>query len=384
MAILKIRHKRGQRTEDRLKKKLFYLLVCSLLSVFCPLSSASAERIKDIASFEGVRENQITGYGLVVGLDGTGDKGNATLQSMANMLQRMGVTVKPTDIKAKNAAAVMVTVLLSPFPKPGTRLDALVSTIGDAKSLQGGTLLLTPLKGPDNAVYALAQGAVSVGGFIGGSGGTTVQKNHLSSGRVPGGAIVEIEPHFVLGDGDEIRLFLHRPDFTTAAEVARRINRAFKSDLATTTDPSTIRLWIPADYKTKLVELISLVESIDVSVDTTAKVVINERTGTIVIGDMVRISPVAIAHGGLTIEIKTAYRVSQPPPFSPETAGTVVVPEREVTAREEKASLVQVSGVTLGEIVRALNALGVGPRDLVSILQALKAAGSLRAELEIL
>ncbi|MBI5634152.1 MAG: flagellar basal body P-ring protein FlgI [Nitrospirae bacterium] len=343
-----------------------------------------AERIKDIASFEGVRTNQIIGYGLVVGLDGTGDKGNATLQSVANMLKGSGISVKINDIKSKNVAAVMVTATLPPFPKPGVRIDALVSTIGDAKSLQGGTLLLTPLKGPDGNVYALAQGPVSIGGFIGGGAGTTVQKNHLTAGKVPEGVIVERDPSFSLGNGKEIKIFLSKPDFATALEVVNRINENLTGEFATTIDSSAVRLRIPDEYKAKVVELISRIEALAVSVDVPAKVVINERTGTVVIGDKVKIAPVAIAHGALTIEIKTDFRVSQPPSLAPESASTVVVPQTSVAVKEQKASLMEVTGVTLGEVVKGLNALGVTPRDLISILQALKAAGALRAELEII
>jgi len=366
-----------------------WLLFCFCLSLttdYWLLTSVShAERIKDIASFEGMRENQLIGYGLVVGLDGSGDKGNQTIQSVANLLQRMGLTLKTSDIKIKNAAAVMITAALPPFPKPGIRLDGLVSAIGDAKSLQGGTLLLAPLKGPDGKVYALAQGAVSVGGFIGGGGGTTVQKNHTTAGKVPGGVTIENEPHFSLGSANGIRLFLHRPDFTTAAKVTRKINESLNDESAAATlDPSTITLKIPQAYQGKLVQLIALVEGLDVSVDIPARVVINERTGTVTIGENVRISPVAIAHGSLTIEIKSSYRVSQPPPLAPGQAATVVVPQTDVTAIEQKGSLIEVSGTTLGEIVRALNTLGVTPRDLVSILQSLKAAGALRAEVEII
>lgn len=361
-----------------------FVISCILISWAIMPAPAGAERIKNIAVFEGVRENQLIGYGLVTGLDGTGDKGNSTIQSIANMLLKMGLAVKTTDIKAKNTAAVMVTASLPPFPKPGIRFDVTVSTIGDAKSLQGGTLLLTPLKGPDGAIYAAAQGPVSIGGFIGGGGGATIQKNHLTTGKVPGGAVVEAEPAFRLGSGDEIRLFLNRPDFTTAAAAVRRINEALAGDYAATIDPSTIRLMVPQEYASRVVELIAIVENVDVALDTPARVVINERTGTVVIGDTVKIAPVAIAHGNLTIEIKTEYRISQPPPFAPEGAGTVVVPQKQVAVNEQKASLVEVSGVTLGEIVRALNALGVTPRDLISILQTLKASGALRAQLEII
>ncbi|MDA8083645.1 MAG: flagellar basal body P-ring protein FlgI [Nitrospiraceae bacterium] len=362
----------------RLLLFVFFYALCSLPP------AVYAERIKDIASFEGVRTNQLIGFGLVVGLDGTGDKGNATMQGIANMLQRMGLTVRPADIKAKNTAAVMVTATLPPFPKPGLRVDALVSTIGDTKSLQGGTLLLSPLKGPDGNVYALAQGPVSIGGFIGGGGGTTVQKNHLTAGRVPEGVTIERDLPFVLGRDGEIRLFLHEPDFATATAVVGKINEALNANYASTIDASSILLKIPAEYRGKIVELITRVEAVEVPVDETAKVVVNERTGTIVIGDRVRIAPVAIAHGNLTIEIKTEYKVSQPPPFAPQGAETVVTPQKDVKIKEEKASLVEVSGVTLGEIVKGLNALGVSPRDLISILQALKAAGALRADLEII
>src|SRR3972149_3264046 len=383
MAFLK-RVKRLKLKVKRLNVRTPFLVMLLFTFNFQLLTFSYAERIKDIASFEGVRENQLVGYGLVVGISNTGDSGLAPLQTIANMLQRMGVIIKPRDVTAKNTAAVVVTATLPPFPKPGTKIDALVSALGDAKSLQGGTLLLTPLKGPDGKVYALAQGPVSIGGFIGGGAGTTVQKNHLTSGKVPQGVIIEQELPFTLGNGGEIKIFLHRQDFTTATEVVKKINETLHSEYAFTMDPSAIRLKIPPDYADKKVELITLIEALDVSPDVPARIVINERTGTIVIGDKVRISPVAIAHGNLTIEIKTEFRVSQPPPFAPEKAATVVVPQKDVTVKEQKASLMEVSGITLGEIVRALNALGVTPRDLIAILQALKASGALRAELEII
>ena len=365
--------------------KVISFLSIALFTLHCLAASfAHAERIKDIASIEGVRENQLIGYGLVAGLDGTGDKGNATLQSIANMLLRMGVTVKPADIKAKNTASVMVTATLPPFPRPGTKIDAVVATLGDAKNLHGGSLLLTPLKGPDGNVYAVAQGQVSTGGFSAGGGGTSVQKNHPTTGKVPQGVIIEKDPDFMLGAGGDIKIFLQRPDFSTALEVSKKINEALSFEYASTLDPSTVRLKIPPEYHSRVVELITRIEGLEVPVDLPARVVINERTGTVVIGDKVRISPVAIAHGSLTIEIKTEYQVSQPNPFAPKGSETVVVPQKDVTAKEQKASLVEVSGVSLGEIVRALNSLGVTPRDLISILQALKASGSLKAELEII
>ncbi|MCX7913274.1 MAG: flagellar basal body P-ring protein FlgI [Thermodesulfovibrionales bacterium] len=364
--------------------KIAIFLLMTIFISFSSIVESHAERIKDIATFEGVRENQLIGYGLVVGLDGTGDKGISTMQSIANMLQRMGLNVRPNDLKAKNTAAVVVTATLPPFPKPGLRIDALVSTIGDAKSLQGGTLLITPLRASDGNVYALAQGPVSVGGFIGGGTGARTQKNHTAAGRVPEGAIIEREPPFTLGAQGDLRLFLHRPDFTTANVVAKRINETFQSDYALAIDPSSIRVKIPPEYSRRIADFISVIEVIDVQVDVPAKVVVNEKTGTIVIGENVRIAPVAIAHGNLTIEVKTEYQVSQPPPLAPPSAETVVVPKQEVKAKEERASLVQISGATLGEIVRALNALGVTPRDLISILQVLRKAGALKAEVEIM
>lgn len=377
-------HRQTMGNDLHVRSVVVCLLIVAMCVVCLAAADADAERIKDIATFEGFRENMLIGYGLVVGLNGVGDKGDATLQSIANMLQRLGTTVRFKDIKAKNAAAVMVTAKLPPFPKAGTKVDALVSTIGDAKSLQGGTLLLTPLKGPDNAVYALAQGAVSVGGFVAGGGGTTVTKNHPTAGRVPEGVIIEKEPQFTLGDGGEIRVFLNRSDFTTARKIADAINKALASDYAVSHDPSAVSVKIPSQYEQKLPELVSIIEGLEVNVDVPARIVVNEKTGTVVIGDKVRISPVAIAHGSLTIDIKTEYQVSQPGAFAPQNARTAVVPDTDVKAKEQKSSLMEVSGVTLGEIVRGLNALGVTPRDLISILQALKSAGALRADLEII
>jgi flagellar P-ring protein precursor FlgI len=360
-------------------------VVCLLSTVFCLLSSAvHAERIKDIASFEGVRDNQLIGYGLVVGLDGSGDKGQAAQQGIINMLNRMGLTIKANELKSKNIAAVVVTAALPPFAKPGIKIDALVSTIGDAKSIQGGTLLLTPLKGSDGKVYGLAQGPVSIGGFAAAGAGATSQKNHPSAGKVPGGVTIEKEPQFILGNGTDIRLFLHKADFTTADMVSRQINSLLNGNHAAAIDSSAVRLSIPSEYRDNIVGLITKIEMLDVKVDMPAKVVINERTGTIVIGENVTISPVAIAHGSISIEIRETPEVSQPLPFAPDKAETVTVPRTDITVKEQKGSLVQISGVTLGEIIKALNALGVTPRDLISIIQALKASGALKAEIEII
>ena len=361
------------------------ILCLFLIAVSFQLSaSVHAERIKDIASFEGVRDNQLIGYGLTVGLDGSGDKGQAAVLGIINMLSRMGMTINTNDLKSKNIAAVVITAVLPPFAKPGTKIDALVSTIGDAKSIQGGTLLLTPLKGPDGRVYALAQGPVSIGGFAAEGAGTTSQKNHPTAGKIREGVTVEKEPPFILGNGRDIRLFLHKADFTTADMVSKQINSELHGNHAVAIDSSAVRLSIPSEYKYNIVGLITRVERLDVKVDMPARVVINERTGTIVIGENVTISPVAIAHGSLSIEVKETPEVSQPLPFAPEKAETVKVPRTDITVQEQKGSLVEVSGVTLGEIVRALNALGVTPRDLISIIQALKASGSFKAEIEII
>jgi len=363
---------------------LFFIIVILLLGIEAFCTTAHAERIKDIASFEGVRDNQLIGYGLIVGLDGTGDKGQSSIQGIVNLLKRLDITLAPSDISSKNIAAVIVTATLPPFAKPGIKVDALVSTIGDAKTIQGGTLLLTPLKGPDGKVYALAQGPVSIGGFAAEGGAASVQKNHPTAGKIPDGVTIEQEPPFSLGNGESIRLFLHRPDFTTASGIAEKINNVFSGTFAFPADPSTIELEIPDNYKDQLVSFITRVEMLNVEMDMIAKVVINERSGTVIIGSNVNILPVAIAHGSLAIEINERATVSQPMPFAPENAETTVVPRTDISVDEQKAFLVEVSGITLGEVVRALNALGVTPRDLISILQALKAAGALKAELEII
>jgi flagellar P-ring protein precursor FlgI len=366
------------------KNRYFFVFVCVLLSLLCALTSANAERIKDIASFEGVRDNQLIGYGLIVGLSGTGDKGESTIKSVVNMLVRLGLTVNTNEISTKNIAAVIVTATLPPFAKPGMKLDALVSTIGDATNIQGGTLLLTPLTGPDGEVYALAQGPVSIGGFSAEGAGSVAQKNHLTAGKIPDGITIEQEIPFTLGNGIETRLFLHKADFVTANKMAEKINQSLNGNYAVPIDSASIRLTVPEEHKNNLVGLIARLETVNVQVDMPAKIIINERTGTVVIGETVKISPVAIAHGALTIEIKTRTQVSQPPPFAPESARTVTAPQSDIAVREQDAALVEVSGVTLGEVIRALNTLGVTPRDLISILQALKASGALKAQLELI
>ena len=384
MAILRKTHRLLDTRHGQKGVRLSYTLICLLLSVACYLPPAHAERIKEIANIEGVRENHLIGYGLVVGLDGTGDKSGTefTIQSLVNMLNRFGIKVDPNDVKVKNVAAVVVTAELTPFKRPGSRIDVVVSSIGDAKSLQGGTLLFTPLRGADSKIYAVAQGPISIGGFGGsGAGGTSVQKNHLTVGRIPGGGLVEKEIPLRLNG--HLSLVLRDIDFATSSRVAHKIDSVFKEDVAEPLDGMRIRLHIPSRYRGRVVDFISSVEAIDVPVDTTSRVVVNERTGTVVIGENVRISTVAISHGNLTVQVVTRHRISQPNPFG--RGKTVVVPESNVRLEEEEARLIMVEkGVTLGDLVNALNALGVTPRDLISILQALKAAGALHARLELI
>lgn len=346
---------------------------------------AEAARIKDLADVEGVRENQLIGYGLVIGLNGTGDKDSTkfTTQSLTSMLSRMGIRADPEKVKVKNVAAVVVTANLPPFARPGGRIDAMVSSIGDAKSLQGGTLLMTPLKGPDGRVYAAAQGAVSIGGFSAGDETTGIQKNHVTVGKVANGALVEADVPAEFSGKESFSVVLRQPDFTTALRVAEAVNNRIGGETAKAVDSGRIVLKTPETYRGRPVEFLAAVEGLDVAVDRAAKVVLNERTGTIVMGETVRLSTVAVSHGALSIEIKTDFKVSQPPPFSP--GATVVVPETEVTAKEQKNRMLLLpSGATIGEVVRALNAVGVTPRDLISILQAIKAAGALHAELELI
>jgi flagellar P-ring protein precursor FlgI len=370
-----------------IRRRAAAAIVMATLFLAISVSVAPAERIKDIATFSGIRENEIVGYGLVVGLNGTGDKdGTYIFQPFANMLNRMGINVNQADIKGKtkNIAAVIVTAKLPTMIRPGSKVDVLVSSVGDSKSLQGGTLVMTPLKGPDGQVYALAQGAISIGGFAGGGAGTTTVKNHPNVGNIPGGAIVEKEVPVQMHRKNRLDLLLAAQDITTSKRIAERINEKFSSPLARAESPSLIAVQVPEQFSSNIYEFMSQVELLDVNVDMHARVIVNERTGTVVIGDNVRITPTALAHGGLTIEIKTEFQVSQPQPFAPKGAQTVVVPKTEVKAEEKKGSLIEVKGASIGELIKALNTLGVTPRDLVAILQALKASGSLKAELVLM
>ncbi|MDH3828637.1 MAG: flagellar basal body P-ring protein FlgI [Desulfobacterales bacterium] len=362
-----------------------FLVVASAILL---MPDANAARIKDIADIKGVRQNQLVGYGLVVGLEGTGDSDDAlfTIQSLASLLEKMGVTVQPDDIDdVENVAAVMVTTDLPAFASQGSRIDVLVSSIGDAENLQGGTLLFTPLKGADGSVYAVAQGPVSTGGFaVSGNSGDQVQKNFPTVGRVVGGGLVEQEIHTNFNQKDSLTLALHEPDFTTASRVAQAINRAFYSQLAQTENAGSIQVSVPENYLGNTVQFVTMIESLGVTPDMVSKVVVNERTGTVIMGENVRIATIAIAHGNLSIQIDESQNVSQPLPFS-RGGQTVVTPESDIVVQEGKNPIFLVeSGVSIGEVVKALNALGVSPRDLIAIFQALKAAGALQAELEII
>lgn len=371
---------------------LFIFAMVIFLAMVLLSVPSHAARIKDIASIEGVRNNSLIGYGLVVGLNGTGDKTGTlfTVQSLSSMLKRMGITVDPNSVKVKNVAAVMVTAVLPPFTRTGTQLDVVVSSLGDATSLQGGTLLLTPLKGPDQVVYAVSQGSVSIGGFIGGGAGDTTQKNHPTAGRIPSGALVEREVPFEFSKMSHFKILLRQQDFTTALRVAETINRAFSEQsnagpVAHPIDSATIQIVVNQDYKGREVALLAKIETLDVPIDFSAKVVVNERTGTIVMGDQVRISDVAIAHGNLTIRVKTELQVSQPSSLAPKGAETVIVPQQESEVVEGDSKIVLMrGGTTIGTLIQGLNSIGVTPRDLISILQSIKAAGALHAELEIL
>ena len=363
-------------------KKIIWII---LLVLACG-SSANAARIKDLASFEGVRDNQLVGYGLVVGLNGSGDSDQARvqLQSIVTMLERMGVTVNINLIKVKNVAAVLVTATLPPFAKQGNKLDVLVSSLGDAKSLAGGTLIMAPLKGADNQVYAVAQGSVLTNSFAFAGQGASVQKNHPTAGRIPAAALVERELPNTLTGKSVLRLNLNQADFTTASRIAAAINDKFKAPVATNTDPGSVVLHIPEAYSNRTVEFVAALETLEVRPDNQAKVVLNERTGTIVMGENVRISLVAVSHGNLTLVIKETPQVSQPAPLS-KAGETKVVPRTDIKVEEDARRLsVMQEGSSIGDVVRGLNALGVTPRDLISILQAIKSAGALQAELTII
>ena len=349
-------------------------------------SGARAARIKDISVIEGGRDNQLVGYGMVAGLAGDGDSNsNGALHVVANILQRYGITVAITDLKTKNVAAVMVTADISAFLKPGSRIDVTVSSMGDAKTLQGGVLLQTPLLGADGRTYAVAQGPVAIGGFLGGTGGpggATVQKNHPTVGAISNGAIVERAiPSQCVHDGT-LRLLLVNPDFNSAARMADAINLKWPA-IAAATDAATIQVRLPAGYRNRDVPFIADLGLIEIVPDTAARIVINERTGTIVATSTVRISEVAIAHGSLTITVTSNLSVSQPNPMS-NSGQTTVVPSTQTNVNEVKGGFtVLAEPPTIDRLAAALNALGVSARDMMAIFQALRRAGALQADLII-
>ncbi|NOZ55982.1 MAG: flagellar basal body P-ring protein FlgI [Calditrichaeota bacterium] len=374
-----------------MKRPLLQTLLLQAL-VWAVAASALAQggvRLKELAHIEGIGATKLVGYGLVVGLDGTGDsrRSMATLQSVANMLKRFGITVNREDLRIDNVAAVMVTADLPPFVKPGARIDVVVSSMGDAESLEGGTLLLTPLVDASGEVYAKAQGPISIGGFnINTIGGEKVRKNYALVGRVPNGATVEKQAPGSLPQDGEIKLALNQPDFTTASRLAEAVNNKFGAEVAKPVDAGEVTVSVPEEYKQpgKLVAFLSELEAVEAEPDEVARVVVNERTGTVVIGRNVRISNVAVAHGNLTVHISTTPIISQPNAFS--QGQTVVVPETQTSVQESPGASLSVipQTATVDDVVKALNALGVTPRDLIAIFQALKEAGALRAELVIL
>ncbi|MEP6716179.1 MAG: flagellar basal body P-ring protein FlgI [Terriglobia bacterium] len=356
------------------------------LLIFCALSAAGTTRLKDLVSIEGVRDNQLIGYGIVVGLAGTGDKRTTVFssQSLANMLERMGVAVSANAIRVANMASVMVTGTLPPFAQPGTKIDVTIAAIGDASNLQGGLLLLTSLRGANGQIYAVAQGPVVTGGFVAGRGGTSQTVNHPTVGRSPNGATVEraapsVEPTTL------VRLQLRNSDFTTSSRVAAAINKQFAAaaPIARSENAAAIAVTTPPEWKGRVSEFIAGLEELRVEVDAPARIVVNERTGTIVIGKEVRIAPVAILQGNLSVEIQTKLLVSQPGALAAGT--TEVVPQVNVAAKDEPTrNVVLKEGATVEELVRALTAIGSSARDIIAILQNLRAAGALDAELEVI
>ena len=364
--------------------RLFHFAFAALFLL--PAGPLSAARLKDLVAIEGVRDNQLIGYGLVVGLAGTGDRRQAlfSAQSLTNMLERMGVSVPPTAIRVNNTAAVMVTATLPPFAQPGMHIDITAAAIGDASNLQGGILVLTSLRGADGQVYAIAQGPVMTGGFSAGKGGSSQTVNHPTVGRSPAGATVERSAPSV-APKNTIRLQVRQADFTTASRIVAALNERFKSEkpLARAEHSGMVTVAVPTEYTSRITEFVAELESLNVDADRPARVVINERTGTIVLGKDVRVAPVAILHGNLNVEIQTTMQISQPNTLAQGT--TEVVPQTTTTAKEEKARSVMLKqGATVEDLVRALAAIGSTPRDVIAILQNLRSAGALDADVEVM
>ena len=369
------------------KNLLSQKLLTIFILVFFLASPADSARIKDLSNIKGVRSNQLIGFGLVIGLTGTGDSATNvffSIQTIVSMLKRLGVTVPTAEVsqlKFKNIATVIVTADLPPFAKQGDHIDVTVSSLGDSKSLQGGTLLMTPLKGPDGNTYAVAQGPLSIGGFSVSGSARGVQKNHLTVGRISNGAQVEKEIKYNFNSKEEIILALKTTDFTTASRISKAINDDMKDSLASMMNGGTVRVRVPElDLKNN-----SEFEKLDVIPDSEAKVIMDERTGTIVMGENVKISSVAVAHGALFINIKEEPVVSQPPPLAPEGAKTAILPRTRIAVGEGIDKLLVIpDSISLGDVVKGLNSIGVTPRDLIAILQAIKASGALHARLELI
>ena len=363
------------------------VLFAALVQLWSTPAHATS-RIKDLVDFEGIRENQLVGYGLVVGLNGTGDSlrnSPFTRQSLQAMLERLGINTRDTELRTANVAAVMVTANLPPFATQGTRIDVSVSALGDANSLQGGILLVSPLHGADGEVYAVGQGSVAVAGFSAEGDAASITRGVPTVGRIANGAIVEREIQFSLAYQRTVRLALRNPDLTTAKRIATAINTFTGLKTAFPRDPATVVIKLPKEYKGTIVKMLTDVEQLRIEPDQSAKVVIDETTGIIVMGRDVRVSTVAIAQGNLTVTITEAPQVSQPNPLS-QSGTTVVVPRTRVSADDEGQNRLAVipAGVTLYELVEGLNALGIGPRDMISILQAVKVSGALQAEIEVM
>lgn len=381
------RAQRFQKHRRRSRPLLGGLLVFALVLLEGSVDprSAQATRIEDLCDIRGVRPNQLIGYGLVVGLNRTGDMGQSrfTVQSTAAMLRRLGANVDPRAIQTRNAAAVMVTATISAFSNPGTRVDVVVSSLGNARSLQGGTLLQTPLYGGDRRIYAVAQGALVLGGFaVSGRTGSNVGQNHVTAGRVPGGAILERPIPMPGLQGNSLFLSLRDPNFVTAQRIAQAINSKLGAKTASALDSGSIKVAVPSTFRGNAVGLIAEVQQLEVEPDALAKVVVDERTGTVVLGANVRVSEVAVAQGGLTVEVSENFGVSQPQPFG--NGQTAVVPQTEINAKTQPGAMQYIKGSSsLKDVVTALNALGAKPRDLIVILQALKTAGALQAQVEV-
>src|SRR6516164_5787405 len=367
-------------------KRFEFACVATVALVLSAIPAAATSRIKDLANIEGVRQNQLVGYGLVVGLNGTGDTLNNipfTKQSLQAMLERMGVNIRGANIRTGNVAAVMVTGNLPAFSTQGTRMDVTVSALGDAKSLMGGTLLVTPLLAADGNVYAVAQGSLAIGGFSAQGDAASITRGVPTVGRIANGAIIEREIDFALNRLPNVRLALRNADFTTAKRIASAVNDYLGTKAAEPIDPSTVQLLIPAEFKGNVVAFLTEIEQLQVEPDLAAKIIIDERSGIIVMGRDVRVATVAVAQGNLTVSISESPQVSQPIPFA--RGRTVVTPRSSVGVTEDGKKLAVVrDGVSLQQLVDGLNGLGIGPRDLIGILQAIKAAGAIQADIEVM